>query len=409
MDWLSIFIPICICLFVHYFWNKHITWWEVCLPMLPAFLIIPSCEYLGESYQTRDTEYLGSHVVEIRYYEQWDEYIHRICYRTIKSGKSTISIPYDCSYVDNHPEYWLAIDSVGNQFDITKDKYKELLIKFGTTPIFVDMERNYHRIDGDMYKVVFTGPRERLEPITTSESYENRVAVSNSTFNFPEVVDKTGLFEYPELSTFKYPSILGPHNYEEQIALNYWNAILGPMKEVRIWLLIFDTPELSKGFDQQAYWKGGNKNEIILCVDKHKRWSHCFSWSEVDSLKIDIRDYSLKHSISDTIEYMGTEIQKRFVRKNFHDFDYLEVETPTWAVIMIYVMVTITSIGVAVYIINNEVDNNEYILFGPKSYFSSTIFNRFSRKNWKNDYRSFTNACKLLLERIISKCRLPKK
>jgi hypothetical protein len=126
--WICLLIPL-IGVFVLLRWFRHtLTWWEVAIPSIACFLFILIFKFTVEKIQVDDTEYHGATVVEARYYEYWETWVHRTCYRSVKCGKSTISVPYDCSYCDENPERWTIVNSLGEEFAISK-KYYEHLVK----------------------------------------------------------------------------------------------------------------------------------------------------------------------------------------------------------------------------------------------------------------------------------------
>jgi hypothetical protein len=73
------------------------------------------------------------------------------------------------------------------------------------------------------------------------------------------------------------------------------NALLGRKHQIRVWVLLYrDQPrDISKR--QEALWKGGNKNELVICVGLNKanefQWAEVFSWTKREDLKVSVRDY----------------------------------------------------------------------------------------------------------------------
>jgi len=118
---------------------------------------------------------------------------------------------------------------------------------------------------------------------------------------------------------------------------------------------------LETGLAQESYWKGGNKNEFILAIGTDRSgkvtWAHVISWTEVDRLKIDVREFALNQGTLDLLDlsqYMVEEVNERFVRKSFAEFSYLTVEPPGWAVALSYVLTLLVNLGLSVWIIHNH-------------------------------------------------------
>lgn len=143
--------------------------WEYALPWVPCLIMIPLGYTIGESIQTRDVERWAGYATEVRYYEDWNEYIHQTCTRsypcgTDSKGQTTYCTEtYDCSYVDYHPEYWELRSTTGT-YKLSQEEYYQFMSRWGGRQVFVDLHRNYHTDDGDMYKVVWDQQESTLEP-----------------------------------------------------------------------------------------------------------------------------------------------------------------------------------------------------------------------------------------------------
>ncbi len=119
---------------------------------------------------------------------------------------------------------------------------------------------------------------------------------------------------------------------------------------------------------QQSYWKGGNKNELVICigVDKkrHVKWNKVFTWSDKNIVKIKIRNYlnSIKNERLDFDKlqpFLYDEIEKDWVKKNWHDFDFLDVEMTDSQLHWLYVLTILISMGCIAYGVLNEFENEE--------------------------------------------------
>jgi len=132
--WLSLLIPL-IGAFILLRWYKHtLAWWEVIVPSVACFFFIVIFKFTVEKIQVNDTEYHGALVTEARYYEYWETYVRRTCYRTVKAGKSTVSVPYDCSYCDKNPPRWTVVNSLGQEFSVSEKYYNYLMKLWSSKP-----------------------------------------------------------------------------------------------------------------------------------------------------------------------------------------------------------------------------------------------------------------------------------
>lgn len=360
---------------------KRVTLLEVFLPLLviPAVLL---AKYTTETAMTSDTEYFGGYVTSATYTEDWDERVScrhpKYCTRpsTCGSGKTRRSCTkrYRCGDqhafdVDFHPAHWTMEDSNGSDFSISEGKYKSVVNTFGNES-FVEMNRRFHSNDGDAYKTTFPiNDRDRTLVTTIPHSYENRLAVSDSVFNYVDLKEeeKKGLFNYPELVDNYAPAVLVQGQLSTKInggdlkkatrTLDFINAYLGRQKQIRVWFLIFPVgtdQEIAKR--QEGLWKNGNKNELTILVapkeDGSLAWATTFSWMKSIQLGVDIREQLMTQYEKrplDLVEF-GTWLepiaQKQYVRKPFEEFSYLSIRPPLWVTILVWVFAILLNGGI---------------------------------------------------------------
>lgn len=146
------------------------------------------------------------------------------------------------------------------------------------------------------------------------------------------------------------------------------NAKLGAPKKVRIFILIFKNQPLDASHKQEAYWRGGNKNEFVFTIginDANKvTWARAFSWTEVERLKIDARDYMVQNFIDPgreldlvpVVNWTAKNINTYWVKKDFRDFDYITIAPPLWAQILTFVVTLIVNIGASAWTVLNGID-----------------------------------------------------
>ena len=139
--WGAILIPICTAIILLTFFKHDTTWWEFFIPLLVSILMIGGSKAIIEHSQVTTTEYWGSFVNVVEYYEAWNEYIHQTCTRTVSCGKDcTTTETYDCSYVQYHSPYWQIRTTTNERVNITQSQYKGFVRKFGNQS-FVDLRR----------------------------------------------------------------------------------------------------------------------------------------------------------------------------------------------------------------------------------------------------------------------------
>jgi hypothetical protein len=320
--------------------------------------------------QTQATEYWNSYAVMATYYEDWDEWITKECCESCNCDDkgNCQQCCHDCSYRDYHPEYWEMTDNLGRSYSISKSYFKGLTKLWGNKT-FQDMHRGFYHDDGDAYNTAFKGAFETVIPICFVKTYENRVKASRSVFNFQKVdsadIKNYKLFNYPKEDIFGFNPILG---YKDGLAserLSKYNALNGSGKQLHMMVLVFDNLPYEAGVMQESYWKGGNKNEFLLCIGKSGNkiaWTKVISWTEVEDLKIRVaRTVKEMDTLSmiNVVNYMGLEVPGKFVRKRFRDFNYLTIEPTTRAVIITLIITILVSAGLAVIAVKDGIDRED--------------------------------------------------
>lgn len=310
--------------------------------------------------QTAANEILGGWVEDATYYERWNEYINRTCTRetgctTDKDGnRSCQTETYDCSYVENHPEYWELNTTLGS-FNTSEENYNRLVQKFKNHN-FVEMNRNSYTIDGDAYTTSWNGDSAKFEPYFINHTYENRIQASQSVFNYKDVdtaryklfpKQKAGNNGYSNSFLIEGGSIATNGNN----VLNYYNGIYGKMREMRIIALVFRDKPIEYGIQQESYWKGGNKNEFVLAIgvnsDGKINWVHPFSWTQNKELVFKVRDDIMAMGQFNDVavaNYLGQTVSTKFVRKQFKDFDYIDVKATPGAVMWCWITIALLTL-----------------------------------------------------------------
>lgn len=383
--WLSLILPVILTavLLSVKTYRERTAIWEPIIPFAVVLLFIGLFSWWGTSSVTKDYEYWGNYVEQTRYYEAWDEYIHQTCTRSYPCGTDSngnteyCTETYDCSYVLYHSAYYTVVLNSGSELNVTQEYYNSLVSKFGTGQRFVDMGRDYHYNDGDMYKTNYPDTYQAFEPWMSKHSYTNKVQASASVFNFPDVSEEDviefNLFEYPEPDNAKLDAIL-THGYPvpqaAQDKFNYLNGKLGMGKQIRVWVLLFNANERSSVYMQRGYWKGGNKNEFIICLGMNKdgtvAWYEPMGWNKEKLIEVETRDYVLSDTTLDLVafgDFMYKQIEDNWMRTEFEEFDYLSIAPPRWAILMAWILSFLACAGIGIWIVVND-----YTAGDPRGY-----------------------------------------
>lgn len=376
--YLSLFIPIIISIGLYFFFDKNIKLLRIFgILFISSLIIVFTSKLIIEQIQTTSKEYRGSFISKVEYYEDWDEWIEQTCTRTCccdSEGNNCQTETYDCSYVSYHSAYWVITTTTNEKIRITESQYNQIKKIFGNE-VFLELNRDYHSDDGDCY-YSYWDENDSLKsiPVTTLHTYSNKIkAADQSVFHFSDVnendIIKYSLKNYPEINEgYKMKSILCdekiPINRDELDDLDkkfqYINSKLGHKKQVRVFVLLFVNQPYEASLFQQSYWQGGNMNEFIICIgldsiNRKVKWANVISWTPVEILKTEIKRFIEGQDTLDLdkiANYTYVKIDEKFTRRDFKEFDYLDVEPPTWYIILIYIILILFNLFFGYYLIN---------------------------------------------------------
>lgn len=381
MIWYALIIPILAAL-VGWVWFKNkIVWWEIFIPILASALFILISFYTMKTITLDDVEYNSYVVTEARHYEAWETWRKKTCSRTYTTGsgkhRRTHTVHYDCSYCDYNPEYYVMIDSDGNKIRISEEKYKSLIKLWQSTPKFVDLHRDIRHHggcgkDGDMYQIFWDGKVNSSITTTYTKHFSNILKCNHSAFNYPDIEKEkataTGLYEYPEIGAFNHQlSVLGIEKFNSNSrnkiikTLDYINGVYGRKYKVKIFTLFYKNKDIDIAFQQEAYWDGGNQNEIIVCIGLNDsgniEWVKPFSWCDNKRVLIDIREDIMETSIKDEKTFYNAymnAIKTNWHYKSFKDFNYLSFEPTAGQLWFVYIFTIIISVACVWWAIVND-------------------------------------------------------
>ncbi|KPK10639.1 MAG: hypothetical protein AMJ56_07665 [Anaerolineae bacterium SG8_19] len=219
------------------------------------------------------------------------------------------------------------------------------------------------------------------EPIVREYTYENRLQTQS---HWGQVSDEDkklyDVFEYPSVpGGWRLQAVLtnGPSFRKADQHLQYLNGYLNTdkagYKKVRLWLLVYNNQPQSSAELQRAYWKGGNKNEIVIMLgtnaEKEIAWADVMSHTdESRALIIEIRDklllemregkgdFSGKLTDEDLLKFtqwLGEAVQAEYVKPSFEQYNYIQVAPSLFAIILTYIIVLVVNVGAGAFVVYN--------------------------------------------------------
>lgn len=367
MEILIFLIPIVTVGILAFKFREKTALWEYVVVLVPSILLFFALKYSVVYISSLDKEYLSDLVSKITYYEDWDETVMVTHTRTVSCGKGkTRTETYVVPERRYHPKRYVYETVTGETNDVSEDEYKLICYKLNMPAVFKDMHRSYRSKDGDAYVTSWNRTRENSYPVTWTHLYQNKVKASSySIFKYgnmsEEEIKENKLFDYPEIKNNDQNPILGFTATDTDIdAVRYLNGYRGPKNQIHVFILCFNNPSLEVAEMQKAYWQGGNKNEFVVCLGVKNNtviWCNPFSWSDEPMLEVKTRDYFIKHpdiNFKDYAEWLDTQIDKNWHRKEFNDFNYLSIELSIGWYIVILIIILCYNVGISYWVITNE-------------------------------------------------------
>lgn len=301
-----------------------------------GYAIVLFIDYSG---QTSSTEIWSGRITKVKHIEEWDEWIppRTETYTERDSKGNTVT------KTRTIPGYWIHHDAENHI--TTSDR--------GTFQV-------YKTPDGKRLTDYFVNSTKELEsyfPIgsatASTHQYTNKIKSSYSIFKHKDIDldDYPDLFEYPTKTT-EYLSVnrlLGPFKDKENKSkvLDNINSDLNDTsnpsnkdsikgyKQVNLMLVNFGDKSEDYGYALQDYWQNGAKNDLVVTFGTDSTgkptWCYVFSWSEVEILKTDIRELvmsvdNINEDYNDMINSISKLVEEKFQRREFAEFDYIQVE-----------------------------------------------------------------------------------
>lgn len=363
--------------------------WEYFLPFVIVGLFIVIFRFSVKTALVSDTEYHGSIITEARYYERWESWVHQTCSRQVPCGQDKdgrtqyCTETYDCSYCDENGPQWKVYDNLGKVYSISQDKYQDLIQQWSANPKFVELNRDIDFSfgcgkDGDMYSIRWNGKPETSDNAVNSYSYTNKIQASHSAFKLPYISKETAkqkqLYDYPRIYGYKQQVILGLEELYTgkeidriETLFQYFNGLHGPKNKMKLFVCLYFDKPISIAFDQEAYWSGGNQNELVICIGLNKQtkkldWVRVFSWTNEKRILVDCREDIMEMETFQPDKIYNC-LEKIVGQSDLHrsfktEFSYLTVDIPNWALITIYIVTILISVGTAIWCVKNDIDKD---------------------------------------------------
>jgi hypothetical protein len=354
-------IPVIIGAIVWWIDSKNINWIEWLIGSACAFAlagIMHACAIYG---MTDDVETWSGQLTKVSYYPPWTErWIEEHSSTSTDSKGHSHTRYWTTTEYDHHSESWGCDRNFGAYHDdaeISHAEFNDISDKFGGQ-VADDGEQSYDHggtcVDGDNRLYSAYDKTAYIVPATTKKSFENKIKAAPTVFSFSTVPTNIMVYAWPQNENWKSSDrLLGT----APILVNRYkwdcmNATLGPKKRVNVIMVGFpDGLGDDYGHYQQAKWIGGKKNDLVICFGgatktSPPKWVYVFGWTESELVKENLMSALMQHPIDDSvIPLISSEITKNYVIKDWHKFDYIKIEPPTWSYWVYFIVMIVTQVG----------------------------------------------------------------
>lgn len=366
----SFLVPVLTCIILWIWFRNYTVWWEYLIVFIPSILSSLLVDLIIKEAKVSDHRYTSEVVVSLRHYEEWNEYVHRKCSRTIRSGKHVRTIIYDCSYVKTNPEYWEMSTRSGKKEVIEKELYDYYRKLWGTPEKYIDMHRKYFTKDGDAQEYRWCGDKEHTLTLGDSEHYKNFFKLSGSLYTQEKLSDKlidslklpghpiSGYTGRKGFWIYDQNPIIGAIKVDEETR-RYARWINSQDKKFRVYLVYFKNKTIQNARYLEKYWQKGKDNEVIFCIglDKYSRksWIYSFSWSPEPLLENYVKLESKTGTPKELLNLSWKAYKLGYWKpRDFKDYSYITVDLSSGDYAWIFWITVIINILISIWVIKND-------------------------------------------------------
>lgn len=342
--WILIFFSLASAVALSFWWScRKISILEAAAGMGASMLVVVLVLCIGHYAAHTDTEIRSGAILKAWHQPWWQDEVLVTETTTDSKGHSHTSSHWENN---NHPDRFWAETTLG-EIELDEGGFRQFELTHGSRP--VPGERpDFHK--GDRNDYVSTWPEGAdfpRYPMHKTFRWTNNLRNTDSILHLPPVSDKEaakeGLLGYPEVRDPQRSQRL----YNTQVNLLAWdrlNAQVGPMKHVNLTLINFGAgADMRKAYRQEAYWGGGKKNDLVICISaapgKSADWCRVFGWSKDPTVKQNLESIFLAHPADDNVlPLVKEEVIRNFQPHDWHQYDTLDMPISTgtlvWALIL---------------------------------------------------------------------------
>ncbi len=356
--WVIVLFPLVWPWIARAIFNTELTYAEMSLNIVIAFLLSAGIYYGGRYSSMADYEVLNGEVIGKSREITSCEHSYSCNCRTVQScsgsGKnrscSTSTVCDTCYEHSNDYDYRVKSnvgDFLINRVDRQGVSYPKrwVSVKNGDTVAMLHEYVNYVKAASDSL-------------------FHNELSIL-STFNGKLPAYPLDIKDYQYIDRVLVDGITIPNISEWNAKLANILKTLGPQRQMNVVLVITTNtnPEYAQAL--KAYWQGGKKNDAIIVVGVSDYptigWVRVLSWSSDDMFNVSLRDkiWDLKTlAVDEVMRVIENESMTYFKRRPMAEFEYLKdaIEPSTWVIVLAGVLGVVVSLGLTVLFCRRDID-----------------------------------------------------
>ncbi len=341
-----------------FYYDKRIAWWEALAGCAAGFAVAGIIHLLVGFMMPMDKQTVSGQVYSLRRMPPWTEYYEYAVYRTetrtrtVSDGKNSRTETYTVEVFDHweptsefHPEQWYATTTFG-EWIIDEQRHANIhaMFKAPEMPIAGCRTNWGHHasrlLSGDPNDYTVDDASHYVYPVADTWTFENRIILAPTIYQFEQVPAGIRVYPWPEVhDRFTSERLLGTASSTFGItAWDQLNACLGPSVKVNLIAIGFPSDStISLGHWQEAAWKGGKKNDLVICwgggTPTVPGWAYVFGWTDKNLVKRNLETLILRGDLSNkTLPAISDEVAAHYKLKDFeHDFAYIHIDPPRWS------------------------------------------------------------------------------
>ncbi|MCR4966110.1 MAG: hypothetical protein K6A41_10715 [Bacteroidales bacterium] len=300
--------------------------------------------FLHKKLKNNAKEYLSGYACKVLHFFPW---VERRVNRETRYDSNGRSYTVEVEEFINHPDEYYELYNIDYQPPITGYEFERMCDRWGTGINYFDTNHPNCVRGGGGEECDWDGNEYSTYTATITHRYNNPLVKSNSIFRNSFISKKKskelGLFEYPsargsgeQMVILLHEGVAIPEDFDNALGeLQRLNAFCGDIYQIHVFILLFPADKgIQMASLQRDYWKGLNKNELVVCLGvngQNVQWCEAMSWSDNKTLELKIRSYFIDKpelNLSQFVVWLRSNLNY-WKRKEFKDFDYLKKGKPS--------------------------------------------------------------------------------